>query len=86
MRMQVLKTAISIVLLAGVFFLVVYYYDTSELLDDARGLSVATIGMIVIALLANTFIHLPLRLSQRKSNTRSLPAGDGHRWCRKSRR
>ncbi len=54
MRMQVLKTAISIVLLAGVFFLVFYYYDTSELLADARGLSVATIGMIVIALLANT--------------------------------
>ncbi len=52
--MQVLKAAISIVLLAGVFFLVVYYYDTSELLADARGLSVATIGMIIIALLANT--------------------------------
>ena len=53
-RMQVLKVAVSIVLLVGVFFLVSVYYDTAQILHDLRRLSVPTLAIITVGLFANT--------------------------------
>ena len=52
--LQLLKVAVSIVLLGGVIFLVSFYYDISQVFHDLRRLSIATIGTIVFALFANT--------------------------------
>jgi len=53
-RMQVLRVAVSIVLLVGVFFLVSVYYDTAQILHDLRRLSVPTLAIITVGLFANT--------------------------------
>jgi hypothetical protein len=55
MHMQVLKAAVSIALLVGVVVLVGFYYDTSEIFDNIRALSIGAVSAILVALLANAF-------------------------------
>jgi hypothetical protein len=55
MYKRVLKPAVSIILLAGVIFVVGYYYGTSEILDDIRAISVGALCAILLALFANAF-------------------------------
>ena len=56
LHIQALKVIISVGLLAGVILLVGFYYDTSEILGDMRGLSAGSVGIILIALLANALV------------------------------
>ena len=53
-HMQVLKAAVSIVLLVGAIFLVSRYYDISQIFQGARRFSVAALGIIILALFAST--------------------------------
>lgn len=53
LHMQFLRMATSIVLLVGVIALVGMFYGISEVVDDVRALSLAALGAILIALLAN---------------------------------
>lgn len=54
-QMQVLKTSVSVALLVGVVALVGYYYGFSEIYDDFRALSIASLGALFVALLSNAF-------------------------------
>jgi len=53
LRSSALESIISLALLIAVFVLVGYYYDASHILHDLRSLSFETLGIIVVALLAN---------------------------------
>ena len=54
-RIQFIKVATSTVLLVGVVALVGMFYGVSEVLEDVRTISIASLSAIFIALLANAF-------------------------------